>query len=112
MKYQLSLREGRITLSQDGHLQSLNDWSPEVAKALALDKGLTLDSTHWEIIEVIRDFYAKFQLAPNMRALVNYSKEKLGQDKGNSLYINRLFQGGSAKEIARLAGLPKPHSCL
>jgi len=101
-----------ISLDQDGHLQNLNDWSPEVAEVLALREGLTLDKAHWEIIELVRAFYDEFKLAPSMRALVRYANEKLGQDKGNGLYLNRLFQGSPAKQIARLAGLPKPNNCL
>jgi len=99
-------------LDKDGHLLHLHDWSPQLAEALARREGLTLDKAHWELIELVRTFYAEFQLAPNMRALVRYTKEKLGQDKGNSLYINRLFQGSPARQIARLAGLPKPNNCL
>jgi len=101
-----------ILLDQDGHLIHLQDWSPEIAEILASREGLLLDSARWELIELVRAFYQEYQLAPNMRALVRYTKEKLGQEKGNSLYINRLFQGSPARQIARLAGLPKPNNCL
>jgi len=101
-----------ILLDQDSHLIHLQDWSPEVAALLALREGVLLDSARWELIELVRTFYDEYQLAPNMRALVRYAKEKLGQEKGNSLYINRLFQGSPARQIARLAGLPKPNNCL
>jgi len=101
-----------ILLDQDGHLIHLQDWSPEIAELLALRENILLDGARWELIELVRTFYNEYQLAPNMRALVRYAKEKLGQEKGNSLYINRLFQGNPARQIARLAGLPKPNNCL
>jgi len=108
----LLLDERRIALDKDGHLCHLQDWSPEVAAALAQRDGLTLSEAHMEIISEVRAFYADYQLAPNMRALVRYVKERLGAEKGNSLYINQLFQGSPARQIARLAGLPKPSGCL
>jgi len=37
---------------------------------------------------------------------------KLGADKGNSLHLNKLFNGTPAKLAAKLAGLPRPTNCL
>ena len=105
--------EGReIALDKDGYLVELSDWSPAVAQALAEREGLALTAEHWEILEVLRAFYAEFQLSPATRPLIKYVALKLGADKGNSLNLNRLFQGTPAKLAAKLAGLPKPTNCI
>lgn len=44
--------------------------------------------------------------------LIKYAALKLGPDKGNSMHLNRLFNGTPAKLAAKLAGLPKPTNCL
>ncbi|WP_407309808.1 TusE/DsrC/DsvC family sulfur relay protein [Pseudomonas sp. nanlin1] len=105
--------DGRhLALDQDGYLCELSDWSPEVANALAGQAGLTLSAEHWEVIELLRQFYQEFQLSPATRPLIKYTALKLGPEKGNSLHLNRLFNGTPAKLAAKLAGLPKPTNCI
>lgn len=108
----LSIEGREIALDKDGYLVELSDWSPAVAEALAEREGLALTADHWEILEVLRAFYAEFQLSPATRPLIKYVALKLGADKGNSLNLNRLFQGTPAKLAAKLAGLPKPTNCI
>ncbi|BAN48259.1 TusE/DsrC/DsvC family sulfur relay protein [Metapseudomonas resinovorans] len=108
----LLIDDRRIPLDKDGYLQQLSDWNPTVAEALAEREELQLQPEHWEILELLRGFYAEFQLSPANRPLVKYVAQKLGPDKGNSLHLNRLFKGAPAKLAAKLAGLPKPTNCL
>ena len=107
------LVDGRlICLDKDGYLTDLNDWDAAVAEALARNEGLELGDEHWEILHLLRDFYAQFQLSPATRPLIKYAAQHLGTEKGNSLHLNRLFKGTPAKLAAKLAGLPKPTNCL
>ncbi|KPB71766.1 TusE/DsrC/DsvC family sulfur relay protein [Pseudomonas cannabina] len=105
--------DGRsIDLDKDGFLQDLNDWSMDVAQALSAEEGIALSAEHIEILQLLRDFYAEFQLSPATRPLIKYTALKLGVEKGNSLHLNRLFNGTPAKLAAKLAGLPKPTNCI
>ena len=108
----LSIADRQIALDQDGYLVDLDDWSPQVAEALAAREELQLTAAHWEILELLRGFYAEFQLSPATRPLIKYTAHKLGPEKGNSLHLNGLFKGTPAKLAAKLAGLPKPTNCL
>ncbi|GAB2799236.1 TusE/DsrC/DsvC family sulfur relay protein [Halomonas shantousis] len=101
-----------VALDPEGYLVSLDDWSPEVALVLALEEGRELRQEHWEVIHVLRDFYARFETAPAMRPLVKAVGQSLGPEKGKSLYLMQLFPESPAKVAARLAGLPKPTNCL
>ncbi|WP_207816082.1 TusE/DsrC/DsvC family sulfur relay protein [Pseudomonas sp. 50_B] len=101
-----------IELDKDGYLVNLDDWSADVAQALAANEELELSAEHWEILELLQGFYKEFQLSPATRPLIKYTALKLGPDKGNSLHLNRLFKGTPAKLAAKLAGLPKPTNCL
>lgn len=109
---QLMIAERSVALDKDGFLEDLNDWSTEVAAALAAQESIELSPEHWEILELLRAFYAEFQLSPATRPLIKYTALKLGPEKGNSLHLNRLFNGTPAKLAAKLAGLPKPTNCI
>ena len=107
------LVDGReIGLDPEGYLLELTDWSPAVAEALASREGMTLTDAHREIHDLLRRFHAEFQLSPATRPLIRYVAQQLGADKGNSLYLNQLFNGTPAKLAAKLAGLPKPTNCI
>lgn len=101
-----------VDLDKDGYLLDLQDWSPAVANALAARENMELSDAHWEILRLLRSFYAEFQLSPATRPLIRYTAAKLGPEKGNSLHLNLLFKGTPAKLAAKLAGLPKPTNCL
>jgi tRNA 2-thiouridine synthesizing protein E len=109
---QLTIAERSVALDKDGFLEDLNDWSTEVAAALAEQESIDLSPDHWEILQLLRAFYAEFQLSPATRPLIKYTALKLGPEKGNSLHLNRLFNGTPAKLAAKLAGLPKPTNCI
>ena len=67
---------------------------------------------HWEVILLLREFYRRYEAAPAMRALVKFIKQELGPERGNSLYLLRLFPESPARRGSRIAGLPKPENCL
>ncbi|AZF27344.1 TusE/DsrC/DsvC family sulfur relay protein [Pseudomonas sp. R2-60-08W] len=101
-----------LELDKDGYLVDLDAWSAEIADALAAAESLELTPDHWEILELLRGFYAQYQLSPATRPLIKYVALNLGPDKGNSLHLNKLFNGTPAKLAAKLAGLPRPTNCL
>ena len=96
---------------QAGYLLNLNDWTPEVAKQIAQREGIALTPAHWEAIDFVREFYQQYKIAPAIRVLVKTMKEKFGPEKGNSLYLQSLFPKGAAKQLSKVAGLPKPTHC-
>jgi tRNA 2-thiouridine synthesizing protein E len=96
----------------EGYLLNLDDWNPQVANLIAAQEGITLTPAHWEIITLIRQYYAEFDLSPAMRPLVKYAALKLGQEKGKSVYLLTLFPGSPPKIAAKIAGLPRPANCL
>lgn len=108
----LEIEQRRIALDPEGYLVDLDDWSPAVAEALAAEEGRELTGEHWEVIEILRGFYQRYEMAPAMRPLVKAIGQQLGPDKGRSIHLMRLFPDSPAKVAARLAGLPKPTNCL
>lgn len=101
-----------VALDKDGYLRNLGDWDVDVAAALALNDGITLGDEHWEIIQLVRDFYAETGLSPATRALIRLVALKAGPDKGKSIYLMKLFGGKPALSVSRIAGLPRPANCF
>jgi tRNA 2-thiouridine synthesizing protein E len=99
-------------VDDQGFLLDLNDWSKELARDIAAEEGIELTPQHWEIIELLRDFYHQYEISPAMRILVKQTRLKLGETKGNSHYLLTLFPGSPAKVASKIAGLPKPTNCL
>lgn len=102
----------QIETDNQGYLLDSQQWNEDVACAIALQESLELTPAHWEVIYFVRDFYQEYNTSPAIRMLVKAMAEKLGADKGNSRYLQRLFPEGPAKQATKLAGLPKPAKCL
>jgi len=97
---------------ENGFLIQTEDWSEEIAQAFAAQEGITLSDDHWEVLSLLREYFAAYGDSPANRALVNYTKHQFGKDKGNSIYLMGLFPGSPARVGSRIAGLPKPKNCL
>ncbi len=97
-----------VGLDPEGYLVDLTQWTPDVARALAGEEGISLDEAHWEVIEVLRDFYARYEMAPAMRPLVKAVGRSLGPDKGRSIHLMRLFPGSLPRWRLAWRGCPNP----
>ena len=101
-----------LLLTTEGYLQNMQDWNPTVAAELANRQGITLTTEHWEILNLLREFYLRYAASPAMRTLIKAVQQQYGSDKGNSIYLHTLFPGGAAKQANNIAGLPQPIRCI
>jgi tRNA 2-thiouridine synthesizing protein E len=102
----------QVEVDDDGYLVNLEDWAPELAQELANEDSITLTDAHWEVINFLRDYYEKYQIAPMIKILVKEIGKVMGPEKGNTKYLYELYPGGPAKQACRYAGLPKPTGCV
>ena len=95
-----------LEVDEDGFMQQTNLWNERVALALASTDGITeLNEAHWKIINYIREYHLKFNIAPMIR--------KICKETGCSLkQIYELFPSGPAKGACKVAGLAKPTGCV
>ena len=101
-----------IKRDKDGYLIDFKQWDMEVATALAKEDCLLLNDDHWLVISLLQDFYKKHNKSLSIRTLLNLCKRELDNDKFSSLYLQKLFPKGAAKQANKLAGLPKPLRCI
>jgi len=105
-------RGGKIEKDPEGFLLNHLDWTADLANQLAQENNLILSPDHWEILNFVRAYYLNKKTSPGLRELIKALKPSLGENKANSLYLFKLFPDGAAKQISRLAGLPKPAKCI
>lgn len=94
-----------LTLDDEGFLTQFDQWNREVAAALAQAEGIQLTDAHWRVLDFLRKDYQEKQTVPGMRRL-----NKVGGIPTKELYA--LFPDGPIKRAARIAGCPKPTSCV
>lgn len=101
-----------LETTDQGFLLNTDDWNEAVAELLSELNNIQLTDRHWEIILFIRSYYFQFKHLPNARVFTKAIAKTLGEEKGNSRYLHQLFPDGPLKYACKLAGLPKPPTCL
>jgi len=98
--------------TEEGFLVNLNDWTETVAIEIARLNTIEMTDLHWEIVFFIQQYYQSYKHLPNARVFTKAIKKEFGEDKGNSRYLHKLFPQGPLKYACKIAGLPKPPTCL
>ena len=97
-----------VARDDEGFLLDPDDWSPDLAQAIAHEAGQTLGDEHWQIIDYIRDAYARTQTVPEARKLLGFMRGIWGEERGTRRYLYRLFPTGYGQTACKIAGMRKP----
>ena len=98
------LRSGERTVEVDRHgfLVDPEDWSLEVAKAIAESSSLgPLTDDHWRVVRFVREYYERTGSAPMLRAI----GKRTGLSEGS---LRELFPRGCRECMCKIAGLSQP----
>ena len=101
-----------IELDREGFLKNFENWNRALAGSLAHSEGVKLSDAHWEIIQILQDFYQTTDTVPETRPFSSLVLNRLGKEKSTSIYLMSLFGGSPAKIAAKISGLPKPTNCI
>jgi tRNA 2-thiouridine synthesizing protein E len=85
-------------------MTDLSQWSRDVGQDIAKEEGIEMSPAHWEVIDYLQDQYKK-EVALTIRRI-----GKSGVVNIKEFYA--LFPGGPLKKASRIAGIPKPASCI
>ena len=96
-----------IATNEKGYLEDINDWSEDVAKAIAADEGIELTDKHWDLINYLREEYIdNRENQPNTRTIIKAMSSEWGEKiKQGDLY--ELFPLDPSKQGGKIAGLPE-----
>ena len=106
MAYEVNGKQ--IATTENGFLESLDDWDRAVAGVIAAAEGITLTRDHWDVIEYLRDAYVNHNgEQPNNRAILKAMQEKWPGRKVDNKTLFDLFPGNPSKQAGMIAGLPE-----
>ncbi len=96
-----------IATNEKGYLEDVNDWSEDVARALAEAEGIELGERHWDVINYLREEYIDNRgNQPNTRTIIKAMSAEWGEKiKQSDLYA--LFPLDPSKQGGKIAGLPE-----
>jgi tRNA 2-thiouridine synthesizing protein E len=93
-----------VEVNAEGYLKNMDQWTPELAREMAARENIELTDKHFEVLNWLR---------AKQKEGVQLSIRKVG----NSGLVDikqfyQLFPGGPLKISSKLAGIPKPVSCI
>ena len=100
----LIISGNKINITEDGYLTDFSQWNKSIGKEIAQSEGITLTDRHWEVIDWIQN-----QVQANKPLSIRGIK-KSGVIDIKEFYA--LFPNGPLKVSTKIAGVPKPKSCI
>jgi TusE/DsrC/DsvC family sulfur relay protein len=94
----------QVNLTEEGYLEDMNQWSEEIAKEIAKEIGIELTPKHFEVLNYLREK----TIAKENLTIRGVGKSGIVDIK--ELYV--LFPKGPLKFSSKIAGIPKPTSCI
>jgi TusE/DsrC/DsvC family sulfur relay protein len=94
----------QIEVNDEGYMLDSEKWNRNIAIAIAKEEGLELSDRHFKVIDYIREKIREGE-ALSLRRI-----GKSGIVDIKELY--QLFPGAPLKKATRIAGVPKPASCI
>jgi len=94
-----------IDVNDEGYMTNHAQWNRDVAAALAKEEGIDLTEGHWKVLDFIDKDFKEKSAVPGMRRI-----NKVGGIETKELYS--LFPNGPIKKATKIAGYPKPVSCV
>ena len=93
-----------IDVNEEGYLTNPAQWTKEIAEEIAKEEGIILTAQHFAIMEFLRSRHLGGE-ALSIRS-INHS----GVLDVKTFY--QLFPGAPLKKATKIAGIPKPVSCI
>ncbi len=93
-----------VEVNDEGYFTTPSQWTKEIAIEIAKEEGIVLTDQHFAIMEFLRNRHIGGE-ALSIRS-INHS----GVLDVKTFY--QLFPGAPLKKATKIAGIPKPASCI
>lgn len=93
-----------VDVNEEGYLTNPAQWNRDIAMEIAQDEGVRLTDSHYAVLEFLRERFIKGE-SVTIRSVGNSGIVDIKGFYG-------LFPGAPMKKAARMAGIPKPASCV
>ncbi|MFY0642897.1 MAG: TusE/DsrC/DsvC family sulfur relay protein [Bacteroidia bacterium] len=93
-----------VDLNEEGYMTDLTQWSRQVGEHMAQNEGINMTDKHWDVVEFLQD---------QERKEIPLTIRKVGKSGVVSIKeFYSLFPKGPLKISSKIAGIPKPKSCI
>ena len=99
-----TIKQVEIHVNDEGYLTDISEWSKEIGEEIAKEHEIEMTDKHWEVVTWIQE-QVKANKALSIRGI-----KKSGVIDIKQFYA--LFPGGPLKVSTKIAGVPKPKSCI
>ncbi len=97
--------EGKtISVNEEGYLTNFTQWDKNIGEAISKQVNIALTPRHWQVIDYLQDEFKK-ESPLSIRKI-----GKSGVVDIKELYA--LFPNAPLKTATKIAGIPKPASCI
>lgn len=93
-----------VDVNEEGYFTDPSQWTKEIAVEIAKEENIELTEQHFAIIEFLRNRHSSGD--PLSIRSINHS----GVIDVKTFY--QLFPGAPLKKATKIAGIPKPASCV
>jgi tRNA 2-thiouridine synthesizing protein E len=93
-----------ISVTEEGFMTEFSQWDKSIGDAIAAENSITLTPRHWEVLDYIQTEY-KNEVPLSIRKI-----GKSGIVDIKEFY--QLFPVAPLKTATKIAGIPKPVSCI
>jgi len=93
-----------VYCNDQGYLTQMDQWNKKVGNEIANEEDIEMSDRHWEVITYLQD---------QCRKEVPLTIRKIGKSGVVSIKeFYQLFPDGPLKKASKIAGIPKPVSCI
>jgi tRNA 2-thiouridine synthesizing protein E len=93
-----------VTVDAEGYLTDFSQWNKDIAMEIAKEEEVELTDKHFEVLAYLQDQHKK-ELALSIRTIGKSGVVDIKQ-------FYELFPKGPLKISSKMAGIPKPKSCI
>ena len=93
-----------VDVDTNGYLTDLSQWNKDIAIEIAKEEGVELTDKHFEVLTYLQDQHKK-DVALSIRSIGKSGVVDIKQ-------FYELFPKGPLKISSKMAGIPKPKSCI
>lgn len=93
-----------LPVNEEGYLKNYKEWTEQWASQVADGHKISLTEKHWAVLRWLRQKQEE-GVALSIRKVANSGLADIKQ-------FYQLFPGGPLKISSKIAGIPKPASCI
>lgn len=95
----------------EGYLFDPENWTEDLAEAIAREENIGLTDEHWIVLRFVRDYYADHLITPDIRHAAAHLAQANGTDaKAAKRRMFELFPYGYVKQTCKIAGMKRPRA--